>query len=825
MGYLIAVLRSSWIPAAAVGLMLLGAPSTARACVGDCNSNGTVSISELITGVNIALGSQPLSNCPSFDPGGNGKVDINELILGVNNALDGCTPPACSAADVRVNVFNRSGSSATVSVGGLLMDATCGSGTYPCDYTQTLSTISGACTTPGPGTPTPPTCSCSVGTCTCDTTTFPGLTVPKCTYTISSRIPGDWVHSVSVTTPSTGQKQSQRGSVVAGSTNDVTWTVFKTVKTVHPTYALGSAIASANTSAAPVLIQFNHSLFSQGIADNTIAGTAPVTISNEIVIDGTNSLGNPSPLEDFSTRVYPTIVTLNPDDPKNQANAATLKLTAKVGLVGLDVRRILGKDSDIQSATQPLVWLAGNSKGSFIRNSRIDGGAASRGNTCNGGNKTCIYADDIASTGFTQAAVVGQTEVRHCFGRGAWVNRGHLILQDNWIHHNRTGGALADSNNGKLRLARNLMEDDGKNCPGAMICSGGSACSVTSSCPSSNGCPSGQTCQLDPNYSNDPAACSTTFTATGLDEILVENTTEGSAAARLETDGDIVRNTSGHGIVLRENAEADIRNTYVCGMAEYGIEVHHDPNPPPTPYVNMNVSGSAMAFNDRGAQIYRSQDSAKPGVISFGNTSSVPIPSNPGNNAFVLNGSANSNFAYSDRQGGQERFAENGQWESCGNNSTCASESTIKNKDVNQTAGNVDIGPTQAHRDPNRTLSVLTVSPTKVTRRGAIVTIAGTGFNAIDGYAPRSPTPGTGATDCESLADGNRCASQGGLRGVCVEFKDDNNNWVPADDVLAVTPTTIVVKSSIACSKASEVRVTRQDNGSTLPASKAFCTN
>ncbi|MBX3025798.1 Ig-like domain-containing protein [bacterium] len=59
-------------------------------CVGDCNGDGMVSIDELIRGVNIALGSQPVAACPSFDANGSGTVDIAELITAVNAALAGC---------------------------------------------------------------------------------------------------------------------------------------------------------------------------------------------------------------------------------------------------------------------------------------------------------------------------------------------------------------------------------------------------------------------------------------------------------------------------------------------------------------------------------------------------------------------------------------------------------------------------------------------------------------------------------------------------------------------------------------------------------------
>ena len=62
------------------------------ACPGDCNGDGQVTIDELIKGVNIALGQQPLAACPAFDRGGDGQVTIDDLIAAVNAALTGCPP-------------------------------------------------------------------------------------------------------------------------------------------------------------------------------------------------------------------------------------------------------------------------------------------------------------------------------------------------------------------------------------------------------------------------------------------------------------------------------------------------------------------------------------------------------------------------------------------------------------------------------------------------------------------------------------------------------------------------------------------------------------
>ncbi len=64
--------------------------SAATSCRGDCNGDGMVSINELVTGVNIALGNSDVSSCPAFDANGDGEVTIDELIAAVNAALGGC---------------------------------------------------------------------------------------------------------------------------------------------------------------------------------------------------------------------------------------------------------------------------------------------------------------------------------------------------------------------------------------------------------------------------------------------------------------------------------------------------------------------------------------------------------------------------------------------------------------------------------------------------------------------------------------------------------------------------------------------------------------
>jgi subtilase family serine protease len=62
----------------------------AAACPGDCNGDGVVTIDEIVTGVNIALGATPLSQCPGLDANGDGVVTVDELLEAVSRALNGC---------------------------------------------------------------------------------------------------------------------------------------------------------------------------------------------------------------------------------------------------------------------------------------------------------------------------------------------------------------------------------------------------------------------------------------------------------------------------------------------------------------------------------------------------------------------------------------------------------------------------------------------------------------------------------------------------------------------------------------------------------------
>lgn len=59
-------------------------------CKGDCDSDGTVTIDELVTGVNIALGLASPELCPALGSGADRPVTIDDLVSAVQGALNGC---------------------------------------------------------------------------------------------------------------------------------------------------------------------------------------------------------------------------------------------------------------------------------------------------------------------------------------------------------------------------------------------------------------------------------------------------------------------------------------------------------------------------------------------------------------------------------------------------------------------------------------------------------------------------------------------------------------------------------------------------------------
>jgi len=62
-------------------------------CWGDCDGTGQVTVDELLTCVNIALGTSAINACSPADKSGDGTVTVDEILTAVSNALNGCQLP------------------------------------------------------------------------------------------------------------------------------------------------------------------------------------------------------------------------------------------------------------------------------------------------------------------------------------------------------------------------------------------------------------------------------------------------------------------------------------------------------------------------------------------------------------------------------------------------------------------------------------------------------------------------------------------------------------------------------------------------------------
>ena len=60
-------------------------------CTGDCNGDGTVTVSELLTMVNVALRNANTDACFAGDANHDGQITVDEILTAVNNALNGCS--------------------------------------------------------------------------------------------------------------------------------------------------------------------------------------------------------------------------------------------------------------------------------------------------------------------------------------------------------------------------------------------------------------------------------------------------------------------------------------------------------------------------------------------------------------------------------------------------------------------------------------------------------------------------------------------------------------------------------------------------------------
>lgn len=76
---------------AAVSCFLPAEAISAEVCAGDCNGNGSISASETVVCIQIALGQEQVGRCAACDSSGNGAVEVDDLLIVVANGLIRCS--------------------------------------------------------------------------------------------------------------------------------------------------------------------------------------------------------------------------------------------------------------------------------------------------------------------------------------------------------------------------------------------------------------------------------------------------------------------------------------------------------------------------------------------------------------------------------------------------------------------------------------------------------------------------------------------------------------------------------------------------------------
>jgi hypothetical protein len=123
------------------------ATKTPGPCIGNCGNDGQVTVDDILTLVNIALGNRSVSDCQAGDFNGDNQITVDEILKAVNAALNGCV-----VSPAEQGCLNS---------GGTVRWATCC--TSASDFPNTCAT--GACGC-GPGaTHEVRICNCPAGSC------------------------------------------------------------------------------------------------------------------------------------------------------------------------------------------------------------------------------------------------------------------------------------------------------------------------------------------------------------------------------------------------------------------------------------------------------------------------------------------------------------------------------------------------------------------------------------------------------------------------------------------------------------------------------------
>jgi hypothetical protein len=260
----------------------------------------------------------------------------------------------------------------------------------------------------------------------------------------------------------------------------------------------------------------------------------------------------------------------------------------------------------------------------------------------------------------------------------------------------------------------------------------------------------------------------------------------GSGNSELQSWANISRGNGANGISVRGFSIAVIRDDYLAANGTSGVRVINDVGPPAAAV----VTGTSAVCNGLGGAVV-----ADSSVADFGGG---PL-GGPGNNAFAVNG-APASGANLRNTTGLVIGAVNNQWQHCGSAAACDA-AAIAAFDLSDHGTTTTFLPAQAPA-ALAAPAVKMVAP-NAGRRGELLRVFGSGFNAIDGVAQDG---------CANPAGANGCTP---LRGICVEI-----DGIPAA-VEAVTPTMVAVRWPFTCLEPVPL-VVRTQGGTSAP--QTVCT-
>lgn len=364
-------------------------------------------------------------------------MTISLLLLMSNAAL--ATVYSCPPNGARLDIIvdNTTGSAQSIRLSGHLTESSCEAGNLQLNYDKTLT--------------------CNPGVTTC--------------ATLSDLAPGSWLSQITAG----AQLQNQQNLLIAvdppQAVNALSWTVFRSVITVDNTgdgaascpslpskytCTLRGAIAAANQAPLPTLVQFDPAIFPAGVTTViSLTSTSSLQIGNDIMIDGTDTQGNPNGVGNpyAVPAIFNRVVQLpfSGSGFNFQGKSAILK-----GIFIIRPSQTTGaKPGDV------VFFGSSSAANNTVSNVKIDGGGNSVTDKTSG--QDCIGTASFAGDSSATANVVTSSELFYCLDKAVKSAYGsHVLVQNSWVHHS-IGGGLQATLSGSLEADHNVVELSGHN--------------------------------------------------------------------------------------------------------------------------------------------------------------------------------------------------------------------------------------------------------------------------------------------------------------------------------------------------------------------------